>query len=62
MSAQVYLGDGAYASFDGFQVWIYCDVGGRTHSIALEAPALAALSEYVEAIKRGEVEPTEAPR
>ena len=44
-SNQRYLGDGVYASFDGYQVWLA--VGDHTNTvIALEPPVLALLQEY----------------
>lgn len=42
-----YLGDGVYATFDGWQVWIYASNGVReTERIALEPAVLAALLKY----------------
>lgn len=43
----VYLGDGAYASYDGYQLW----VGANHHTsrlVALDASALRALLTYAE--------------
>jgi hypothetical protein len=42
-SPQEYLGDGVYASFDGYQVWLATQEG---HRIALEPPVLHALDRY----------------
>ncbi len=41
-----YLGDGVYASFDGYQVWLH--VGSHTASpcVALEPPVIVALNRY----------------
>ena len=50
-----YLGDGVYASHDGYQVWLTTTISGWTHSIALESPVLAALNAFVAACQRGEV-------
>lgn len=52
MSAQIeptYLGDGVYARFDGFQVWIWCD--GDANEIALEPATMMNLMDFVKAIK-----------
>lgn len=45
-TSQVYLGDGVYASFDGYQVWLRTGDGNR-NEIALEAAVLDALKRYV---------------
>ena len=53
-----YLGDGVYASFDGYHVWLDLRAQDRLsttpsgHSgIALDGTVLKALAEYVERIK-----------
>lgn len=44
-----YLGDGVYASFDGYHLWLQTNNGyGSTNSIALEPPVLEALDRYRE--------------
>ena len=48
--AQAYLGDGVYASYDGYHVWLYCDVEGRQHSIALEDAVLSRLEDFVKRV------------
>jgi hypothetical protein len=47
MEHERYLGDGVYASFDGYQIWL--DTRGQhpKNSIALEPSVLQALEEYV---------------
>jgi hypothetical protein len=57
-----YLGDGVYASQDGYQVWLTTEALGRTHSIALEPRVLAALAIFVEDCNRRKVPATDAPR
>ena len=45
-----YLGDGVYASFDGYQVWL----AANHHTnlvIALEPAVLDALTDYVKYVK-----------
>jgi len=42
-----YLGDGLYASFDGYQVWLETSDGvSITNSVALEPSVAAALDNY----------------
>ena len=47
MEAETYLGDGVYASFDGFQVWVWTSNGLReSERIALEPGVLEALNRF----------------
>ena len=57
-----YLGDGVYASHDGYQVWLTTRVGGQQHTIALEPPVLDALDDFVTACSRGEIPASDRPR
>jgi hypothetical protein len=41
-----YLGDGVYASFDGYQIWLRTPRENCWHEIALEPPVLEALDAY----------------
>lgn len=41
--ADRYIGDGVYASFDGYQIWVKTTEG---HRIALEPPVMAQLKQY----------------
>lgn len=50
-----YLGDGVYASFDGYQVWLRVD---GACSIALEPAVWAQLVAYVDALKAADDELT----
>lgn len=44
---QEYLGDGVYASWDGYQIWLATSDGERvTNRIALEASVLSAFDMY----------------
>jgi len=58
-----YLGDGVYASFDGFQIWLKTERHEVTdvpaghwktveHSIALEPTVLRAFEAWVERVQR----------
>lgn len=49
----VYLGDGLYASFDGYQLRLYTSDGIReTNEVFLEPSTLAELLHYVEHLKK----------
>lgn len=48
-----YIGDGVYAAFNGYQIWLFTERdGGMTHMIALEPNMLAVLQDYWAALKR----------
>lgn len=42
-----YIGDGVYASFDGYQVWLKARRDGMEHSVALEPDVLICFLKYV---------------
>ena len=46
----VYLGDGVYASYDGYSVWLAVN-HHENNVVALEEEVLARLFEYVEKLK-----------
>jgi hypothetical protein len=46
-----YLGDGVYAGFDGYQIWVWAERDGCTHAIAFEAETLASLAKYTSDLK-----------
>jgi hypothetical protein len=49
----VYLGDGLYAHFDGYQIELYAFNGvGKTASVFLEPAVLKSFLAYVEDLKR----------
>ena len=49
---QVYLGDGVYARFDGYQIWLSTQRSdSRTDSVALDPAVYAKLVEYVAKLK-----------
>lgn len=48
-----YLGDGVYAAFDGYQIWLRAERDGRMHEIAVESWVLDALWRYVVAFESG---------
>ena len=41
-----YLGDGVYAGFDGYQIWVWAERDGREHAVAFEAATLASLAKF----------------
>lgn len=42
-----YIGDGVYAHFDGYQLWLTTPNQGRLNSIAIEPEVYHALRRYV---------------
>jgi hypothetical protein len=49
---QQYLGDGVYASFDGYQIWLAAN-HHTNRVIALEPAVLDALIKYATDLKKG---------
>lgn len=49
-----YLGDGVYASWDGFHIWLDLRGQDETTRIALEPAVLGQLVEYAEQVKQNE--------
>lgn len=49
-----YIGDGVYASFDGYQIWLRTDRDGVQHRIALEPSVFNELVLYANALRRRE--------
>ena len=47
---QSYLGDGVYASFDGYQIWLAVN-HHENKVVALEPPVLTALIAYAKRIQ-----------
>jgi len=41
-----YLGDGVYAEYDGYQIWLRTERNGTTESIALEQKVYGALKKF----------------
>lgn len=42
-----YIGDGVYASYDGWHVWLRCDREGGVHEVGLEPGVRVALTRYI---------------
>lgn len=54
MSEQIkprYLGDGVYASFDGYQIWLHVGSHDTPPVVALEPRVLVSLNTYASDIK-----------
>lgn len=52
-TGQEYLGDGVYAEFDGYRIWLYTQIGdSRLSEIALEPGVFAHLLNYAEKIRK----------
>ena len=51
MENETYLGDGLYARFDGFSIWLRAPRENGDHVIALEPGILSALIAYAEQVK-----------
>lgn len=49
-SNRAYIGDGVYASHDGYHIWLSTDREGGTHSIALDPYVYRALIDYHDSI------------
>ena len=43
---ETYLGDGLYASFDGFSIWLRAPRENGDHLVALEPSVYAALTAF----------------
>lgn len=44
---ETYIGDGLYASFDGFSFWLRAPRGDGDHEVALEPDVLAGFQRFV---------------
>ena len=49
MDKKVYLGDGVYAEYDGFGVWLTTELANGEHRIYLEMPMIESLTEVMAA-------------
>lgn len=41
-----YIGDGVYASHDGYAIWLTCTIDGRVQEVCLEPEVLEQLDRY----------------
>ena len=51
MPEETYLGDGLYASFDGFQIRLRAPSYCEEHIVYLDPDTLSAFLQYVEKLK-----------
>lgn len=58
MREKTYLGDGVYASFDGWQIWLSLD-GQDDSMIALEPNVLERLNQFADRMYKPEPSETE---
>jgi hypothetical protein len=54
MKNETYLGDGLYASFDGFMFWLRAPREDRDHLVALEPEVLIAFNNYVMSVHQAQ--------
>ena len=45
-----YLGDGVYASYDGWYIWLRVERDGGNERVALEPPVYHALQDYADTL------------
>lgn len=55
----IYLGDGLYASFDGFQFRLWTQRLGGVHEVFLDDSTLAAFELFVKVVREGAQKETE---
>ena len=48
---ETYLGDGLYASFDGWQIWLRATREGIDHKVALDTETYASLVAYAQKLR-----------
>lgn len=51
MSSEEYLGDGLYASFDGWELRLRAPRAGGDHVVYLEPSVLEALENYLQRVR-----------
>lgn len=52
MNKEIYLGDGLYASFDGYQITLRAPRAEGDHFVALEPAVLRAFERYVAELRK----------
>ena len=58
MVGEIYLGDGAYARFDGYAIWLAANHPSN-ETVALEPDVMERLIEFYKFCKSGDVTPAE---
>jgi hypothetical protein len=46
-----YIGDGVYASWDGYQIWVHAERHPVWHSVAIEVSTMSRLLDFTKVIK-----------
>lgn len=52
LTPETYLGDGLYASFDGYTIWLRAPREDGDHTVALEPEVLASLITYSRRVRQ----------
>lgn len=52
VNPDTYLGDGLYASFDGFQIRLYTERGNGVHEVFLDDNTLEAFERFVAELRK----------
>jgi hypothetical protein len=60
MRKEVYLGDGLYASFDGFTIWLRAPREMGDHIVGLEPQVYAELTRFVDSVRKPKKEESDA--
>lgn len=50
LKEKVYLGDGLYAEYDGYQIWLIAPRENGEHRVALEPSVLEAFEAYADKV------------
>lgn len=58
MKQNTYLGDGLYASFDGYQIRLYTERSEGTHEVFLDDSTLASFEAFIRTVRA----PSEVPK
>lgn len=48
---EMYLGDGVWATFDGFAIWLSTRGQGQNHQISLEPEGVENLEKFIQRVK-----------
>lgn len=61
MSKETYLGDGLYASFDGFMITLRAPRADGDHWVGLEPEVYFALTQFVDGLRNPDRSKEESP-
>jgi hypothetical protein len=57
VTGEIYLGDGLYASHDGYQIALRAPREGGDHVVMLDEYTLAAFLRFVDALRKRSLDP-----